>query len=252
MMKERDVNKKEWVVVTGASSGIGEETTNTLLTAGYAVVVVARREAVLLEKFGGRSDVEILPWDLSDSNGVGDFAKAVKGRVGAVRGLVHCAGMERTLPIHMTKTAKIEDVFALNTYAAMNLVGAFAGKGMTTERASFVLISSLSAHEGAAGKSIYAASKAALEGFTRAGAPELAERGIRINCIAPGVVETPMVLKFSEQLTDEQRAAFHAGYPLGVGQPTDVAAFIEYLLSDKARWITGQTFILDGGRLARR
>jgi NAD(P)-dependent dehydrogenase (short-subunit alcohol dehydrogenase family) len=245
------LNENRWVVVTGASSGIGAGTAETLLSSGYSVVATARRETELKELYGGAKNATIVPWDLSEPDSVKDYAKAVHEAVGPICGLVHCAGMERTFPVHMTKINKIEDVFAINTYAAMNLVGAFSRKGMAVASASFVLISSLAAHEGAPGKAIYAASKSALEGFAHAVAAELSGRGIRINCIAPGVVETQMVLEFTKQLTDAQHDALYRGYPLGIGKPSDIADFAEYLVSDKARWITGQTFIIDGGRLAR-
>ncbi|MDR2162842.1 MAG: SDR family oxidoreductase [Clostridiales Family XIII bacterium] len=248
-MSETDSNR--WIVVTGASSGIGAETSKMLLASGYSVVAAARRESELEMLYGDEQNALVMPWDLSDRSSIGDFAKATRDRIGPIRGLVHCAGMERTLPVHMTKISKIEDVFALNTYAAMCLVGAFSRKGMATVAASFILISSLAAHEGAPGKSIYAASKSALEGFACAAAAELSERGIRINCVAPGVVETRMVSGFIEQLTDGQRSALLDGYPFGIGRPEDVASFITYLVSDKARWLTGQTFILDGGHLTR-
>jgi NAD(P)-dependent dehydrogenase (short-subunit alcohol dehydrogenase family) len=123
---------------------------------------------------------------------------------------------------------------------------------MAADGASFVLISSLAAHEGVMGNSVYAASKAAIEGFVKSVAAELADRGIRINCLAPGVTETPMVAEYLKLLTEEQRKAHVSDYPLGIGQPSDIAYFAEYLISEKARWLTGQTFILDGGHLARK
>jgi NAD(P)-dependent dehydrogenase (short-subunit alcohol dehydrogenase family) len=244
--------EQKWVVVTGASSGIGEETVRTLQKAGLSVVATARTEATLQEKLGTLENVEIIPWDLSETDSLGAYVKSVNARVGAIEGLVHCAGIQKIMPVQLIKETKILDVFSINTFAAMLLVSLFSKKGMAEERASFVLISSLSAHKGVAGGSVYSASKAALEGFARAVAPELIERNIRINCIAPGTLDTPMTTKYHEQLSPEQSEKIFDEYPLGIGEPADIASFAEYLISDNAKWITGQTFIIDGGHLARK
>jgi NAD(P)-dependent dehydrogenase (short-subunit alcohol dehydrogenase family) len=239
------------IVITGASKGIGAKTAALLLASGYSIVATARGESALRDLYGNEKNAEAIPWDLSDPARIGDYAKTVKEAVGPVAGLIHCAGIEKTFPIHITKPAKIEEVFNINTYAAMLLVSGFSKKGMTEDTASFVLISSLAAHEGVRGHAVYAASKAALEGFARAAAPELAEKGIRINCIAPGTVETEMTAAYRSQLTESQDRAFSAGYPLGIGTAHDIAAFAKYLVSEEAKWLTGQTYILDGGHLAR-
>jgi NAD(P)-dependent dehydrogenase (short-subunit alcohol dehydrogenase family) len=246
------MDKGRWIVVTGASSGVGAKTAETLLSSGYQVVVTARNGPELQALYGENQSVEIIPWDLSEPDEIRDYAKAVKEAVGPVHGLVHCAGIDKRAPVYMIKVDKIDEVFRINTYASILLVSAFSRKGVTADGASFVLISSLSAHEGAMGNSVYAASKAAVEGFVKSVAPELTEKGARINCIAPGVIETRMTTEYLNLLTEEQRDAHVGGYPLGIGKPSDIADFAEYLVSDKARWLTGQTYILDGGRLARK
>jgi NAD(P)-dependent dehydrogenase (short-subunit alcohol dehydrogenase family) len=255
MSKERKRKREReqaWVVVTGASSGIGEETVRTLQKSGFSVIATARTEKTLQRKFGSFENVEIIPWDLSDMDSVRDYSKAVFDKVGAIHGIIHCAGIQKIIPVHMIKEDKILDMFSINTFAAMALVASFSKKKMSGQDASFVLISSLSAHEGVAGSSAYAASKAALEGFATAVAPELAEREIRINCIAPGMIDTPMLNSYMAQLTEEQFNHTLSEYPLGIGEPADIASFAEYLISDKAKWITGQTFIIDGGHLIRK
>lgn len=236
------------ILVTGASEGIGLATAKKLLDSGEDIVVTARNEDKLRRAFHEKNAL-ILPWDLND---IGDYAARVKDKVGEIKGLVHAAGTQITLPINMIKEEKIEAVFRINTYAAMLLVSAFSKKGMYEKGSSFVLISSIAAHEGAFGKTVYAASKAALEGFVVTAAPELAKKGIRINAVAPGVVETPMVKEHFEQMSEEQRESMLSEYLLGMGSPNDVANHIEFLISDRSKWITGQTHIIDGGHLARR
>lgn len=245
------MNDKKWFVVTGASSGIGKATVNLLLEAGFGVIATARDGQVLETLYENKKNVVIIPWDLSDVETIKEYSKAVKEKA-IVSGLIHCAGMQITTPIHMMKVEKLQEIFNINTFAAMLLVSQFSKKGMISEQGSFVLVSSLAAHEGAFGKSIYAASKGALEGFVKASAPELAEKKIRINAIAPGVVQTKMVEQYFMQLTEEQKGATIESYPLGLGQPEDIAKMAVFLLSEDARWITGQTIIVDGGHTIRK
>ena len=167
-------------------------TVNLLLEAGFGVIATARDGQVLETLYENQKNVAIIPWDLSDVETIKEYSKVVKEKA-IVSGLIHCAGMQITTPIHMMKAEKVQEIFNINTFSAMMLVSQFAKKGMILEQGSFVLVSSLAAHEGAFGKSIYAASKGALEGFVKASAPELAEKKIRINAIAPGVVQTKMV-----------------------------------------------------------
>ncbi|MDF3002078.1 MAG: short-chain dehydrogenase [Bacillota bacterium] len=248
------MDMKKWIVVTGASSGIGLQTARQLLENGYCVVATARNAQLLDQKFTTYSDTcIILPWDLSDPDRIKEYASLVHEKAGAVYGLIHCAGAQKTLPIHMLKSSNLTELFQINTFSGLLLVSAFAKKGYYMEgEASFLLISSLSAHEGAYGKTAYAASKAALEGFVKSAAPELAEKGIRINAVAPGVVRTTMVEKHFQQLTETQRNSTIGEYPLGLGESQDISNLLEFLISDKSRWITGQTILIDGGHTVRK
>ena len=240
-------------IVTGASSGIGKEAAFRLLKAGHRVVVTSRRQDVLEDLFSDYPNCNIIPCDLTNIETIKEYAKTVNETVGPINGLVHCAGVNKLMPIHMIKSSFIEDVFSINSFAAISLVSNFAKKKYYIPNdTSMVLISSLSAHEGAYGNSVYAASKGALEGFLCAAAPELADKGIRINAVAPGQVDTPMSQKFRSNLTDEQIEAAQSEYPLGWGEPQDIANIIEFLLSEKSKWILGRTFIVDGGHLVRK
>lgn len=243
-----------WIVVTGASSGIGRCTARTIIERGSKVVLTSRTAVTLEETVRGYSEEKyaIIPWDLSDLDSLQDYSKKVKETVGPISGFVHCAGIQKTMPLSLMKKQTIFDVFNLNTFSAMLLVSIFSKNGYFMENASFVLISSLATHEGAMGKSIYAASKGAIEGFIPATASELASKGIRLNAVIPGIVKTEMVDDFFKNLSDEQKKAFEDSYPFGLGDPVDVANFIEYLLSDKAKWITGECYKVDGGHMIRK
>lgn len=246
------MNTKQWIVVTGAANGIGRAAAERLIQEGFGVVATSRNQSRLTELYAKHEAVKIIPWDLSDIQNIKEYTKKVNEEVGAVAGMLHCAGIQSTLPIHMMKESKLQEVFNINTFAAMMLVGSFAKKNMTDKGASFVLISSLAAHEGAFGKAVYAASKGALEGFIKAAAPELAEKNIRINCLAPGVVKTEMVENYFKQLSEEQKNSTIKEYPLGMGEPQDIAELITFLLTNRSKWITGQTVIIDGGHMIRK
>ncbi|WP_289059760.1 SDR family oxidoreductase, partial [uncultured Mesotoga sp.] len=226
----------------------------TIIERGSKVVLTSRTAVKLEETVKGFSEENyaIIPWDLSDLDSLQDYTNKVKETVGPISGLVHCAGIQKTLPLSLVKEQTIFDVFNLNIFSAMLLVSMFSKNGYFAVNASFVLISSLAAHEGAMGKSIYAASKGAIEGFIPATASELAIKGIRLNAVIPGIVKTEMVDDFFKNLSDEQKKAFEDSYPLGLGDPIDVANLIEYLLSDKAKWITGECYKIDGGHMIRK
>ncbi len=246
--------KEKWIVVTGASSGIGKATAIYLLENNYSVVVTSRNKEALKNIFKNYNDkqLKIIEWDLSELDSIKEYAKSINAAVGEISGLVHCAGLQKMSPIHMIKPDKILEVFNINTFSAMLLVGAFSKKNMyINNKTSYVLISSISAHTGADGNSIYSSSKGALEGFIKGVSCELAEKGIRINSIVPGRVQTPMVEKFMSSLSENDFQKSKEEYPLGWGNPENVAEIIEFFLSDKSKWITGQNIIIDGGHTVR-
>ncbi len=242
------------MLVAGASRGIGLAAARVLLRDGCSVVASSRDIAGLRGAFdeGASERLKFVPFDFSRVERLQDYAAEVANLTGGISGLVYAAGMQKTLPLTQSKPATAEEIFRLNAFAAFELIRLFAKKGACVSTgASFVLISSLAAHEGALGKALYGASKGALEGFIPAAAAELAARGIRLNAVTLGVVRTDMSRELIDRMTDEQRQALEDGYPLGLGEPEDAAEFIGYLLSDRARRITGQTFVLDGGHSVR-
>ena len=243
---------KGTIVVTGASSGIGNAVAHQLARSGWKVVVTARREDVLREQFDDPKSYIVLPWDLSELDSIKEYTKHVKEKAGAIKGLVHCAGMGIGNAVHMIKSASMKELFEINTFSAMLLVSNFSKRGMIDENASFVLISSIAAHVGTQGQSIYSATKGALEGFIKGSAAELAEKNIRINAIAPGLVKTELVEKHYKKLEGSTVENMNAGYPLGVGMTSDVANCVEYLINDNSRWLTGQAIVLDGGYMVRK
>ena len=247
------MEKNKRFLITGASSGIGNATAKHLLSCGYNVVATARNSEKLISDFGDRKNCIVIPWDFSDIDSIKGYVKTVNEKAGTINGLVHFSGIQKTMPVHMLKPAIVRDIFEINTFTAMLLVAGFSKKGMFDPgSASFVLISSIAAHDGAYGHSVYAASKGALEGFLHSVTPELAEKGIRINALAPGNVNTPMMDSFTSHLPEDQIDEIKSDYPLGWGEPEDIAELVEFLLNEKSRWITGKVHFIDGGFLERK
>jgi NAD(P)-dependent dehydrogenase (short-subunit alcohol dehydrogenase family) len=245
----------QWMLVAGASRGIGLATARLLLEEGYSVVVSARNTESLKESFGAWSEsrFKILPFDFTQIEKLHEYVSDVTQLTGGISGMLYAAGIQKTLPLTQSKFPLAEEIFRVNTFAAFELIRLFAKKGAySADGASFVLLSSLAAHEGAMGKTLYGASKGALEGFIPAAAAELAPRKIRLNALTLGVVRTDMSREFLDKMNAEQQKSLEEGYPLGLGEPEDAAHFIAYLFSERTRWITGQTFVLDGGHSVRK
>ena len=245
-------DREKKILIAGASKGIGFATAKMLLGKGYKVIAAARNEEAMKEKFNSYDGVDIYTCDFSDIEAIPAFAEKVNQESGPISGLIYTAGAQLTMPISMNKPDKVKELFTLNTFAPIELILCFSKKKMISENgASFVLISSLSAHEGATGKSLYAATKGALEGFLHTAALELVQRKIRLNAIVPGIIETDMSKEFLDRMTKEQRASVDKSYPLGLGKPEDAASLIVWLLSDDSRWATGQSYVIDGGHMIR-
>jgi NAD(P)-dependent dehydrogenase (short-subunit alcohol dehydrogenase family) len=249
--------KKRWILVAGASRGIGRATARLLLREGgedFSVVASARSVESLKEEFSdiGEDRLKIVPFDFTQIERLPEYVSEVAAFTGGVSGMLYAAGIQKTLPLTQSNPSVTGELFRLNTFAALELVRLLARRGAyASDGASFVLLSSLAAHEGALGTALYGASKGALEGFIPAAAAELAMKKIRLNGLILGVVKTDMSLQFIDKMSVEQKEALLAEYPLGLGEPEDAAAFVAYLLSDKARWLTGRTFTLDGGHSVR-
>lgn len=166
-------------------------------------------------------------------------------------GLVHAAGVQTTRPLRMIKDAELMQQLELNLVASIQLTREFRRcGGRSSDDRSLVFLTSVAAHAGLPTNSAYSASKAGLTGFARSAAVELAADGYRVNCIAPGMVHTPMFQSFSKVFSAAQLAQIEKRHPLGFGQPQDVAHAALYLLSPMARWVTGTTLHVDGGYCA--
>ena len=231
------------ILVTGSSSGIGRQIALSCAQAG-ATVIASGRNAERLEQtlhaLAGAGH-EALVLDLSDDVAIKTAIAGLK----KVDGVVHAAGISLLAPLRLATRAHIENQLERNLIGPMLLTQQVLLRNILQPGSAIVFISSISAHIGVHGVSSYAASKGALEAMARSLSMEVAKKSIRVNCLAPGLVRTPMfeaALSTTGGLDDTIKA-----YPLGLGLPEDVANAAVFFLSPASRWITGTTLILDGG-----
>jgi len=240
------------ILVTGASSGIGQATAIFLSQLGARVVLIARRKEGLtaaLTQLEG-ADHRLEPFDLSDVEAIPNLLKKLSSEVGPISGLVHCAGAQVIQPLRILSTKEVEGIFRINVTAALMLAKGFRQKGVHTPSAAIVFVSSVMGLVGAPGRAAYCGSKGALQAAARSLALELAPEGIRVNCVAPGYVRTPMLEHAEAVISAEGMRRVEEMHPLGFGEARDVAQAIGFLLSDASRWITGSTLSVDGGYTA--
>ena len=235
-------------LVTGASQGIGRACALELARAGATVVLAARNAIKLaevveeIEAAGGQAAA--FPLDVASEDSIKAGAKAVLDRFGKVEILVNNAGITRDALTMAMKRADWDDVLGTNLTGAFLLTQAVLRPMLKNRWGRIVNISSVVGRTGQAGQVNYAASKAGLIGLTRSRAREVASRGITVNAVAPGYIETPM----TAVLDEKQRAAMMATIPLGrPGTDLEIAQSVAFLASDAAAYITGHVLDVNGG-----
>lgn len=236
------------VVVTGGASGIGLAVVSRLLDDGWPVAVLDANVAALAEAesmFEGETAL-FLACDVTDEDEVADVFDQVADMLGPLRGLVNSAGIASDLPAMETSAELFRQILDVN------LVGSFITMKAAVERMgdelAVVNIASVSGLRANKGRVAYGASKAGVKLMTEVFAGELGRRGVRVNCLAPGPVDTPMVARLH---TAEDRAEWLRHLPQGrYGDPEEVAAAAAFLLSAEASYINGHTLAVDGGFLS--
>lgn len=240
--------KDKAVIVTGGASGIGRATVERLLGEGWRVVAADRDEAAL-NSLPDDSRLMTAPLDVTDEAMVEALVSRVEAEFAPIGGLVNSAGIARDVPFVETTAKLFRDIYEINVIGTFLVSKAAARSMAASGGGSIVNIASVSGIKGNIGRSAYGASKGALVTLTKVMAVELADAGIRVNAIAPGPVETPMVAAVH---TAKVREQWQDTVPLRrYGKPDEIAGAILALLNPSfSSYITGQTIAVDGGFVA--
>lgn len=238
---------EKYTLITGASSGMGALCAKQF--SGSRRLIMASENLEMLKDVLNQctnpeqhilwhcnfaTEREIIAQSLSD---------LLKQNDAVVDEYVHFAGLTKLTPLKTTNIATIDLIFNVNLFSIFEITKALLKKSNQKALEKVVLISALASMRGNTGNSVYSASKGAINALTYTMSRELAPE-VRVNALMPGAIETPM----TSNLNEEYVAEMTRDTPLGWGKPQDVVDYVEFLLSDKAKWITGQTLFVDGGR----
>lgn len=237
------------VVVTGATRGIGRAAADTLAASGATVVVTGRDESAAVKaaaEIGEAHGVQTMGvgFDVSDFAATSEAFKAIAKEQGRIDGLVANAGVLEDALVGMITPDLVNRMLSTNVGGTIATVQAAARVMMRKRSGSIVVLASIVGELGSAGQTAYAASKAAVATVARSAAKELGPRGIRVNAVAPGLIDTAMIAHLPQELIAD-RVAHTSLRRLGTAE--DVARAIRFLIGDESAFITGQVLGVDGG-----
>jgi 3-oxoacyl-[acyl-carrier protein] reductase len=236
------------VVVSGVSRGLGLAIATRVAGDGFRVVGISRSKSEAYQDLMSRlpGQVEFQPLDLSDIDTIAEVAREIIKKSGPIYGLVNNAGVGLDGVLATMRQADIDRVLRTNLLGPITLTKFIMRSMLSKGEGRIINVSSIVASTGFHGLSVYAATKAGLEGFTRSLSREAGKRNITVNCVAPGYMETEMMAGLpSEKLESLRRRA-----PLGLPRPEQVAGAISYLLRPEACAVTGTVLTVDGGSSA--
>lgn len=232
-------------LLTGASGGVGQALAEELRQEGWTVALVGRSLERLHAIYG--SEALCIEADVSTPQGAYAAVEQCQQKAELPTALAHCAGTILLSPLHRTTPESYRACLSANLDSAFFMLGAFVEALRPTRAAgAALLVSSVVARIGVANHEAIAAAKAGVEGLVRSAAATYAPARIRVNAVAPGIMDTTATARIIGN--DASRAGAAKQYPLpGIGDPADLARLMAWLLSDRASWITGQVWAMDGG-----
>lgn len=249
-MVKHQLLEGQTAVITGGTSGIGKAIAETFLQNGAHVAIIGSNKekgeqaAADLAQHCQGNNIHFFQVDVSKKEKVEEGIKEILSKFGKVDILVNNAGITRDQLLMKMTEDDWDTIMEVNVKSCFNLSQALIRTMLKARHGRIINMSSIVGISGNAGQANYAASKAAIIGFTRALAKEVASRNILVNCIAPGFIQTPM----THELNDLQKESILAKIPLGrMGEASDIAEMALFLASSKAKYITGQVFVVDGG-----
>lgn len=253
MIFREDLFANRTILVTGASSGIGREFSILASKLGAKLLLLGRdreRLEAVENKLAGSGHLTFV----EDISGVDTFRASlikIAKENGPFSGLFHAAGLNQFDSLKRGSDANIQKNFDASFGGSVAVLAACARKDVMPENSSIVMMSSVAGHSGQKGMSLYCASKSAIDGLVRGAAVEMADRGITVNSIVSGAVDTEMHRTALSWMNDTAIKEYEKKHLLGFGESMDIAQSAIYLLSPAGKWITGTNMVVDGGLLAQ-
>ena len=244
--------EKKTYLITGASSGIGYATAKLLADNGARVILVSSSLQKLNKAIDGlQGDNHIaIRYDLSDLDNIGTIFENITNQGIKLSGLVHCAGVSPLCLIKDNSPALMQKVFAINVFSLIELVKYFQREEVSIDGAKIVSVASITAHGAGYRQTLYGSSKAAMLSAMKLMAKELLNRKIKINCVSPGVVDTPMLNSLRSE-SENLEIKIRANQPLGIIPAEKVADVINYLLGPATDFLTGMEWFYDSGAMLK-
>jgi len=234
-------------VVTGGTRGIGHAISVELKSGGYRVAAIYGGNDAAAHKFQAETNIPIFKWDVGDYDACVAGLKQVESQLGPISILVNNAGITRDALLQRMTPQQWRDVIRTNLDSVFNMAQPIINGMRDRGFGRIINISSVNGQKGQIGQSNYSAAKAGIIGFTKALAQENAKKGITVNCVAPGYINTEMVAAVPEKVLE----AIIAQIPVGrLGKPEEIARCVAFLASDDAGFITGATISANGGQFA--